>query len=61
MEILSVYQDWFYVKSLTDGKIGWLYTGWINLESSIDLNAIATPSFIPILPKPTDIPAYPNP
>jgi SH3-like domain-containing protein len=63
MEILSVYQDWFYVKALTDGKIGWLYTGWISLEPSVNLSIIATPSFIPRLPRttPTNVPAYPNP
>lgn len=56
MEILNVYQDWFYVKALTDGKIGWLYTGWVIFGSSVNLSVIATPSFVPRLPT-----AYPNP
>jgi len=50
MEILSSYKDWVYVKSLKDGKAGWLYVGWINIES-INLSIIATPSFIPPPPK----------
>ena len=58
MEILCVYQDWFYVKASTNGKIGWLYTSWVNLDSSIDLSAITTPACVPIPPTAR---AYPNP
>ena len=64
MEVLSKYNDWFYVKA-PDQKIGWIYLQWIDL-GGMDTSIIPTPSFLPDPPvrptaKPTNGPGYPNP
>lgn len=53
LEVLSVSRGWFYVRDLNSGETGWLYTDWIDLEATGDLDVIATPSFVPS--------PYPNP
>lgn len=48
MEILGIYNDWFYVKA-PDGEKGWLYKGWVTIDSGL-LTGIPTMAMVPTAP-----------
>jgi hypothetical protein len=70
MEVLNIYKDWMYVKSITDGLFGWVYGDWLD-TNGIVLGNIPTPMYMPeivptliyILPtktlEPDNEPSYP--